>query len=220
MKDQCIAAINQINGWRDQTIQQINQHVDVQIRILETDFEQLQHNLHEKCEENLDTTRAYCSAQNIELFNELENACRLLEFHMIQLETVTSTMSTYRVVTIKEQMERKQKEKSDASELKTNKSEEISIVENINTTLDNGRENKDLSVQLVSSISDEIDSNPAMMKSSNNDSGSINNKSISTALRIHDNDLINKCPMCFMIFPMCMTESDRSQHINEHCTDS
>ncbi|CAF4313497.1 unnamed protein product, partial [Adineta steineri] len=169
---------------------------------------------------NLDTTRAYCSAQNIELFNELENACRLLEFHMIQLETVTSTMSTYRVVTIKEQMERKQKEKSDASELKTNKSEEISIVENINTTLDNGRENKDLSVQLVSSISDEIDSNPAMMKSSNNDSGSINNKSISTALRIHDNDLINKCPMCFMIFPMCMTESDRSQHINEHCTDS
>ncbi|CAF1502131.1 unnamed protein product [Adineta steineri] len=157
MKDQCIAAINQINGWRDQTIQQINQHVDVQIRILETDFEQLQHNLHEKCEENLDTTRAYCSAQNIELFNELENACRLLEFHMIQLETVTSTMNTYRVVTIKEQIERKQKEKSDASELKTNKSEEISIVENINTTLDNGRENKDLSVQLVSSISDKTE---------------------------------------------------------------
>ncbi|CAF1303112.1 unnamed protein product [Adineta steineri] len=220
MKDQCIAAINQINAWRDQTIQEIHQHVDEQTRILATDFEQLQHNLHEKCEENLDTTRAYCSAQNIKLFNELQNACRLLEFHIIQLETVTTTMSTYRVVTVKEQMERKQKEKSDALELKTNKSEEISIVENINTTLDNGRENKDLSVQLVSSISDEIDSNPAMMKSSNNDSGSINNKSISTALRIHDNDLINKCPMCFMIFPMCMTESDRSQHINEHCTDS
>ncbi|CAF1498396.1 unnamed protein product [Adineta steineri] len=157
MKDQCIAAINQINAWRDQTIQEIHQHVDEQTRILATDFEQLQLNLHEKCEENLDTTRAYCSAQNIELFNELQNACRLLEFHMIQLETVTTTMNTYRVVTIKEQMERKQKEKSDASELKINKSEEISIVENINTTLDNGRENKDLSVQLVSSISDEIE---------------------------------------------------------------
>jgi len=36
---------------------------------------------------------------------------------------------------------------------------------------------------------------------------------------VRDDNLIEKCPICFMIFPSTMKAPDRSQHIKEHYTD-
>ncbi len=33
---------------------------------------------------------------------------------------------------------------------------------------------------------------------------------------VRDDNLIEKCPICFMIFPSTMKAPDRSQHIQEH----
>jgi hypothetical protein len=38
--------------------------------------------------------------------------------------------------------------------------------------------------------------------------------------RIRNNDDWNdKCPICFMIFPLNMIDADRHQHVNEHMVD-
>jgi cellulose biosynthesis protein BcsQ len=46
----------------------------------------------------------------------------------------------------------------------------------------------------------------------------INNNSNRTGK--DDDDLINKCPTCFMIFPSHMSLADRNQHAGEHFKDS
>jgi uncharacterized C2H2 Zn-finger protein len=32
-------------------------------------------------------------------------------------------------------------------------------------------------------------------------------------------DMMDKCPVCFMIFPKSMEKQDRAQHVNEHYED-
>jgi hypothetical protein len=50
-------------------------------------------------------------------------------------------------------------------------------------------------------------------------SGNINdNKNPKTDFNEDDNS-IDKCPICFMIFPSNMTQIGRSMHVNEHCKD-
>jgi hypothetical protein len=34
-----------------------------------------------------------------------------------------------------------------------------------------------------------------------------------------EDDMTNKCPICFMIFPRSMVKHDREQHVNAHYGD-
>jgi hypothetical protein len=155
LKDQMIAGVNAINSWRQKFIEDINKHAEEQIRTLAEDYDRQRVSFYEKYEENLDTTRAYCSAQNLELFNELHNACRLLEFQVAQLESVTGTMTGIKVITVQEQIERKKKEQSDISKSENDKPEEKLRTEHVNIIQDNRSENGDLPIKLVSSITNE-----------------------------------------------------------------
>ncbi len=58
-----------------------------------------------------------------------------------------------------------------------------------------------------------------MVESSNDNNQSIGNNIECQTRIIRDNDSINKCPICFMIFPLSMTQDERSQHANEHYAD-
>jgi len=154
-RDQMIATINAINAWRQKTIEDINKYADEQIRNLGDDYDRQRLSLDEKREENLDTTRAYCSAQNGELFNELRDACRSLVFQVAQLEFLNGTMIGPKVITVQEQMERMKKEQSDASKPEKDRPEEKLIIQDTNNIQDRQNENGDLSIKLVSSISNE-----------------------------------------------------------------
>lgn len=120
LRDRFILNVNEINAWRQRLIEHTNQYADEQIRILADDFQLQRVSFDEKREENLDTTRAYCGVQNVELFTELCCACRSLEFQVAQLENINGTMVGIKVVTVSEQIERRNKEKSDASSISTN----------------------------------------------------------------------------------------------------
>jgi hypothetical protein len=143
MKHQLEASVSRIDGWRHKFIEDINKYADEQMRILGDEYDQQRLVLDEKCEENLQIARAYYDAQNVELFNELKNACQLLEFQIVQLESVSGTMNAVKVVTIQEQMERKKKEHSDASRCQDNKPEEKPIIEPTNNIQDDQSAKKD-----------------------------------------------------------------------------
>jgi hypothetical protein len=155
MKDHLIAMVNEINAWRHKVIEDTNKYADDQIRIVTADYERLRLNLNERCEENLDTTRAYVVAQNIELFNELRSACQSLEFQMAHLESISGTMNGLKVITVEEQVERKKKEKSDIPKSENNNAEVKPTIEPANDIQNNRSEKKDLTVKVVSSISNE-----------------------------------------------------------------
>jgi hypothetical protein len=55
--------------------------------------------------------------------------------------------------------------------------------------------------------------------SSNVNDRSTNNNNNSKANTANGDDSIDKCPVCFMIFPSHMTKYDRQQHVYEHMTD-
>ncbi|CAF1040765.1 unnamed protein product [Rotaria sp. Silwood1] len=198
LKDRFIATVNDINKWRETFIDYVNKYAEEQIRILAEDFQRQRLNLDEKREENIDTTRAYSAARNIELFQELRNECRLLEFQVAQLEFITGEMQGLKVITVVEQMERKKKEKFTTSKSENDKLEEKSITEHPND------------IQATHSLP---------VESSNDDNRSINGSNTSKEHNLSDKDVINKCPICLMIFPFRMKYDDRSQHIREHCTD-
>jgi hypothetical protein len=155
LKNHFIAMVNEINKWREKVIEDANKYADEQIRILADDYNRQQLSIDEKREENLDTTRAYAGANSIDLFDELRKECKLLEFQMAQLESVSGTLTGHRVITVQEQIEKMKREKSDASKLENDKSEGKSITEQTSTKQDNRNADGDSSDNLVSSIPNE-----------------------------------------------------------------
>ncbi|CAF0984202.1 unnamed protein product [Rotaria sordida] len=216
LRDRFLETVNEINKWRQKTIDDVNKYADEQIRILAEDCQRQRLTLDEKREENIDTTRACYAARNIELFQELRNECQLLEFQVAQLEFVTGEMQGLKVITVFEQMERKKKEKINTPKPETDKLGEKPIIEHVNHIKDNHGENRDLYIESASSISNQTVPHLLPVESSNDDSRSINNSNNSKGRDLNDKDEINKCPICLMIFPLKMTHDDRSQHVNEH----
>ncbi len=51
------------------------------------------------------------------------------------------------------------------------------------------------------------------------DDQSTNNNNNSKACTAIGDDSNNKCPICFMIFPLTMTHVDRNKHVDEHMID-
>lgn len=62
------------------------------------------------------------------------------------------------------------------------------------------------------------------LQSSQSNSDYIHNNSTSSSddqkfFDIKDNNLLEKCPVCFMTFPLSTTNRDRTKHVGEHYTD-
>ncbi len=58
-----------------------------------------------------------------------------------------------------------------------------------------------------------------VMNSTNNYSRSTSSNNDQNFYGANDDGLLEKCPVCFMIFPQTMIARDRSQHIHEHYID-
>ncbi|UJR28507.1 hypothetical protein I4U23_009745 [Adineta vaga] len=177
------------------TIEDMHKYADELIQSIDADYNRLHHRCQKQCEEHLETTRAYCDAQNVELFNELYNACQLLEFQMVQLESATGTLNGYKLITVEEQIERKRRETCMVNEREKNESQV------------NEAKNQDLSVK-------------ASLTDSNLNSSEVQTSIYNAQTDDTDNDQFVRCPICFMLYPTNITRDDRLQHVNEHYTDN
>lgn len=143
MKQQLHATVNMIDTWRQKTIEDTNKHANDQLRILADEYERQRAVLDAKREESLEITRAYRGAESNELFNDLHSAYISLEFQVAQLEFVVSSINLPRIITIQEQMERREKECSDVLKSEASKPEEKPIIEPTNNIQDNQSAKKD-----------------------------------------------------------------------------
>jgi hypothetical protein len=57
------------------------------------------------------------------------------------------------------------------------------------------------------------------MNSGNGDSRSTNSDGNQNYYYARDDNVSEKCPVCFMIFPLTMTARDQSEHVSEHYRD-
>jgi hypothetical protein len=152
LKCQMIMTIINIETWRHEHVKAIDRYVDEQKSILQADYDRQQREFNEKYEETLDIASAYHTAQQLDLFNQLRNECRLLEFQVAQLENVQAEMKFPKVITVEEQNERKKQEKLRMCQPE-NDEEEILITKDINITEDSGHWNGDLDSSSTSTLS-------------------------------------------------------------------
>lgn len=114
MREQLQATVRSIENWRDTTIEQIKKYADDQVRILGEDYDRQRLVLDSKCEENLNLMRSCCTAENIDLFNDMQNTWVALQFQVAQLEYIHFTINTPKVITVPEQMEREKQQNTSA----------------------------------------------------------------------------------------------------------
>lgn len=102
MKNQMKAAVDEINTWRSQTIQNTNAHADTQIRTLDADYRQRRAMFDRIREENLEIAKAYHQTKEIQPFSELCIACRSLQFQVAHLENLQAEIFRPQVITVEE----------------------------------------------------------------------------------------------------------------------
>jgi hypothetical protein len=155
MKIQMKTTIDDINKWRSQSIEEINQYADKQVRILKNYYDQQRTIFDKSRDENLDAAKAFHTSKQSHLFNELRNACGLLQFQVAQLETVWAQEERPRVITPEEQTRRMKQDKINTRALESENSQGRSITEDPNIMKRNEGDIARSSPNSISSISNE-----------------------------------------------------------------
>ena len=96
-----------INTWRERTIAMVNAYADEQLRMLDQEKQQSVILLQEMFQENIFNMRHATEAQLLDFQSQLLSVSRLLEIQIAQLENNEFKVSSPRVLTIREQNERK-----------------------------------------------------------------------------------------------------------------
>lgn len=219
MRNQTNVSFIAINEWRRNTTEHINKHADEQIQLLQNDYTKQRAALDRLLEENLETTQAYIAVQNGELFGQLRDECQKLTILMSQLEYVKADIECPRLTTVEEQVQ-KQKQQQQCTTFKSDvhqsnvKSEHILPM----NVLDKQTENECTSI--VSPTSNETQPQPLSIATTTDDN--IQAANVQNEIRnevVENENPIDKCPICYMIFPMGMPSNERIQHVNEHYSD-
>ena len=106
MAEQLQATARSIENWRQATTEQIKKYADDQMRILGEDYDRQRLVLDRKCEESLDLMRSCCSNETIDLFHDMQNTWRAIEFQVAQLGNVRGTLEGPMVITVHQQVEK------------------------------------------------------------------------------------------------------------------
>ena len=97
LENQRQTAIDTIDGWYHQMEQELRKRMNVQKDRINEHYNSIRPIFDEKYQENLDLATAYHKAQNGELFEELQDACRSLTIQVATLEFVKGELERPRV---------------------------------------------------------------------------------------------------------------------------
>ncbi|CAF1504281.1 unnamed protein product [Adineta steineri] len=157
----------------------------------------------EKRNENLHTASFFYKSKQTTEFNELRNACQLLQFQVAQLTYVRKELDRPEVITGKEQLNSHLFPSENGRRRLTIGDDGITANSEYNIV--------ESSYKRSSFIPTEMHQKPSVASSL-----------IVNDTQVHhtnSNQLISKCPICYMIFPSNMSYHNRHQHINEHMID-
>jgi hypothetical protein len=121
MKNQMIMTHNEINKWRDRCITEINKYADEQIRIINDDYDRQRQVFEERRRDNIDTAIAcvHRTTAEADLFDQLRNECRRLQFDVAKLENVKVGMDYIKVITVDDQLKKKRENSTITQSIKT-----------------------------------------------------------------------------------------------------
>ncbi|CAF0882957.1 unnamed protein product [Rotaria sp. Silwood1] len=206
LNDQKQKMINEITEWENNLIRQIQENVVNQKALLEQESKYQLNYLQAKCQEFLDTALIYEEKKTREEVRLLIEQCHDLKFEIGLFEYPE------RLIPFIEMQKQKQPIEVKQDVLSQHKFNSKSTT-NDDFRIDN---NKNL-YPSTSSISTFASSNQTNQQSST--TSSFNHDNQKSNMINHD-DILDKCPACFIIFPSNMGTYERSQHVNQHFEDS
>jgi uncharacterized coiled-coil protein SlyX len=228
--------IEGINKWRHDLEEHISKYADEQRALINDHYDRQRSILNEKRIENLEIANAFQDARQIARLNEICEACRLLEFQVATLKFSNYEMEQPEIVIVDKQLETKNLEESNVNVRKTarwrrrNNNKNGNKMENTTDTntssppdsiTSNSKQKPEcvcplkclfVVVFLIFIFSDQQSLNETTNQST------VTTDDSETQMMNND-ESNNKCPICFMIFPLTMTRRNRQKHVNEHYTD-
>jgi len=229
LDDKRQAIIDKIDKWCSDCTEQINNHANQQKCLLNDAYIRHRRVFDKKYNENLETANAYQIAKQEDLFNELRDACRLLKFKVAKLTFSKHEMEYPEVIIQEEPMERTNPQETTITKRNDARRRRRTNKNSGNTTENNNSATASSSSDLITANSEQtryiyiLKYFFLMMLSicifSARQSSKTTSKIKISPLIDNKDDSYNKCPICFMIFPISMTHNGRYQHINAHMED-
>ncbi|CAF4279201.1 unnamed protein product [Adineta steineri] len=200
--------INEINEWRENLICQIQKHIDKQKFLVEQEFKIQSNYLQIKHQEFLDTALIYEERKNREEVRQLLEQCHVLRFELSAFDYSEQYIPFIQIKKEQQLIESK------PNSFNTHNYEKQSTI-NDGIRIEN---NKDAYVSRPSKSANSNRMNQQIVTTTS----SMNHSPCGTRNDTQNfrNDMIEKCPVCFMIFPSAMKTYERSQHVNQHFGDS
>jgi hypothetical protein len=229
--------IEGINKWRHDLEEHISKYADEQRALINDHYDRQRSILDEKLIENLEIANAFHDARQIARLNELCEASRLLEFQVATLKFSNYEMKQPEIIFVEKQLETKNLEESNMNardiarrrrrhDKKNNNKMENTTDTNTSSPPDSITSNSKqkpecvcplkslfVVVFLIFIFSDQQSSKEKSKKKMNQSTDD------SETQMMNNDESNNKCPICFMIFPLTMTRRNRQKHVNEHYTD-
>jgi hypothetical protein len=228
------ASIDGIDKWHRDWKESIDKYANEQKVRINDHYDHLRSIFDEKYRENLETADSYYTAQKVDLFNELRGACESLKFEIATLKFSKYNVEHPEVIIVEEQLKTKNLEEKDIARRRRrlkkvnddkmeNNSGATASLQSNSTTSDSKQtecvcvlKRLFVVILLIFIFSDRQSSKIKPKRRS--DQSTVNTDDSKNQV-INDDQSDNKCPICFMIFPLNMTRDNRQQHVNEHYTD-
>lgn len=207
--------LDEITQWGEKNIAQIEEHVEQQKKIVEQEYAVKITNLNSVRSHMLKHVVHLVEQQNTEQINQLLSQCQNLKEELVKIKYIVVPVSTIKVFTDEKVLEQNSTD-SIPQEIKNetpenNASDSIPIDDSV---LDEMNQLLDFTPNSTS-IPPPTPATPPnaerfILVENNNE-----NDNRSTM----DNVIIDKCPLCLMIFSANMDINQRGVHINEHYND-
>ncbi|CAF1334748.1 unnamed protein product [Adineta steineri] len=194
-----------IDQWRTFCIKEIEQHATEEKKRLDQLYE-YQKNFFETQRRNFtEEATKQDKLKNKEQLSQLLEQCQELQFKLAKPEYYQHSTELIHIIVTDEQL----------SQINQRKSSRSNSLTDYNTNIANDDSVNESSLQKPTSANAKQTSRRSSTTQTS-PKHEPHNSQPNTTIR---DDMEDKCPLCFMIFPQNMTKQDRQLHVNEHYTD-
>ncbi|CAF1326690.1 unnamed protein product [Adineta steineri] len=210
--------VDQITDWSATLIRQIQEHVDDQRKLLDQIYEQKVSYLDTVRDQFLKQVLVYDEKNDIQQIHQLIKQCNNLKFEVAMLVYVERPIVSIQLMAEELSPQVYQHESIEEEQ------SQIKLIENNNNDINTNNNNSDEQTSsspkmiLVNTEATNLLPPPAIQSNNYDDQSIVNSHELKTNITQHSL-LMEKCPICYMIFPKIMSVSERNLHINEHYKD-
>ncbi|CAF2148567.1 unnamed protein product [Rotaria magnacalcarata] len=203
--------------WRNKLIHQIEDHVVEQSKLLDQYVENEKHHIDARCKQLLVDVALQDKKNNKEQIKRLVAECKTLQFDLAQFHRYNYPTKFIRF-SIKEQLVAEQQDNENVRKSRRSQSQRRIVTDDRMNDIHNSR--KDTPQNSLTELSYLSFKHPRLIPSTHVTLPEIKHATTdiksSNSHTVHRDDVMDRCPLCFMIFPQRMKHQDREEHVNAH----